>query len=167
MSAPRPAEAVRLPRVSRKVTEPHFLASPAYVEHVNIAVKDLDKTVAFILAALPDWRVRGQGAVDWFGKPARWLHIGTKTSYLALMDGGEGTGHNWTGHHVGLKHIGIVVPDVAALVERLVATGHGPDHWGGSHPFRRSVYFIERDELQFEFIEYTSDAPAERNDYSR
>jgi catechol 2,3-dioxygenase-like lactoylglutathione lyase family enzyme len=141
--------------------------NPAYVEHVNITVKDLDKTVAFILAALPDWRIRGQGAADWFGKPARWLHVGTDASYLALMDGGEGTGLRWTGHQVGMKHVGIVVPDVQAVVERLAAAGHALDHWGGEHPFRRSIYFIERDELQFEFVEYRSNAPAERNDYAR
>ena len=92
--------------------------NPAYVEHVNITVKDLDKTVAFILAALPDWRVRGQGAIDWFGKPARWLHVGTDASYLSLMNGGEGHGLHWTGHHVGMKHVGIAVPDVDAVVAR-------------------------------------------------
>ncbi len=139
----------------------------AYIEHVNITVKNLDKTVAFLLAALPDWRVRGQGAVDWFGKPAHWLHVGTDASYLALMDGGEGSGRHWTGHHVGLKHVGIVVSDVDAVVARLAAAGHPLDHWGGAHPHRRSVYVIERDELQFEFVEYLSDVAAERNDYSR
>lgn len=141
--------------------------SAAYVEHVNITVKDLDKTVAFILAALPDWRVRGGGAVDWFGKPARWAHVGTDTGYLALMDGGEGSGNHWTGRHVGMKHVGIVVPSVDAVVERLAAAGHALDHWGGSHPARKSVYFIERDDLQFEFVEYLTGRPADRNDYAQ
>lgn len=139
----------------------------AYIEHVNITVKDLDKTVAFLRAALPDWRVRGQGDVDWFGKRAHWLHVGTDSSYLALMNGGEGSGPHWTGHHVGMKHVGIVVSDVDAVVARLAAAGHSLDHWGGAHPFRRSVYVIEQDELQFEFVEYLSDVAAKRNDYAR
>ena len=141
--------------------------SATYVEHVNITVKDLDKTVSFILVALPDWRVRGGSTIDWFGKPARWAHVGTESSYLALMDGGEGSGSRWTGHHVGMKHVGIVVPSVDAVVERLAAAGHALDHWGGSHPARKSVYFTERDELQFEFIEYLTDRLADRNDYAR
>jgi len=139
--------------------------TPSYVEHVNITVKDLDKTVAFLLAALPDWRVRGQGAMDWYGKPARWVHVGDDTSYVSLMDGGEGQGHPWSGHHVGLKHVGIVVADVDAVVQRLAAQGHALDHWGGAHPHRKSAYVIERDELQFEFVQYLSDAVAQRNEY--
>lgn len=138
-----------------------------YVEHVNITVKDLDRTVAFLLAALPSWRVRGQGTMLWFGKQMRWLHVGTDSSYLALQDGGEGDGPDWTGPAVGTKHIGIVVPSADQVADRLVAAGHAIDHWGGDHPFRRRAYFMDPDGLQFEFVEYLSDVPAERNDYSR
>lgn len=138
----------------------------AYVEHVNITVKSLDLTLSFILTALPDWRVRGQGTMEWFGQPVRWLHVGTDATYLALMSGGEGNGLDWRGHEVGMKHVGIVVADVDALVTRLAAAGYALDHWGGAHPHRRSVYFIERDNLQFEFIQYQSNTAAERNDYT-
>ena len=138
-----------------------------YVEHVNLTVKDLDRTVAFLLAALPSWRVRGQGTMPWFGKPMRWLHVGTDSSYLALQDGGEGDGPDWTGPSVGTKHIGIVVPSADQVVARLAAAGHAIDHWGGDHPFRKRAYFMDPDGLQFEFVEYLSDAPAERNDYAR
>jgi catechol 2,3-dioxygenase-like lactoylglutathione lyase family enzyme len=143
------------------------MTSFAYVEHANITVKNLDRTVAFIRAALPDWSVRGEGALQWYGKPVRWLHIGTEATYLALQDGGEGVALDWTGHQVGTKHIGIVVPSVDALVTRLAAAGHALDHAGGDHPHRKRAYFMDPDGLQFEFVEYLSDRPAERNDYSR
>ena len=138
-----------------------------FVEHVNITVKSLDRTVGFLRTALPSWQVRGQGAMEWYGKPIHWLHIGTATTYLALQDGGEGAGPDWTGHQVGTKHIGIVVPSVDAVVDRLAAAGHAIDHEAGAHPHRRRAYFMDPDGLQFEFIEYLSDRPAERNDYSR
>jgi hypothetical protein len=105
--------------------------------------------------------------MDWFGKKIRWLHIGTDSSYLALQDGGEGNGLNWREHQVGTKHIGMVVPSVDAVIERLHTAGYIPDHWGASHPHRKSVYFIVSDNLQFEFIEYLSELATERNDYSR
>ena len=43
--------------------------STANLEHVNLTVSDLDRSLRFVQAALPDWRVRGQGRMDWFGKP--------------------------------------------------------------------------------------------------
>ncbi len=137
----------------------------AQVEHVNITVKDIDETSAFLLAAIPDWRIRGHGTMAWFGKQIRWLHVGTDSTYVALQGGGEGGGPHWREHRVGVKHIGIVVPDLDAVVDRLSEAGYRVDHSGASHPSRRSAYFIERDELQFEFVEYSSGNPAERNDY--
>lgn len=137
-----------------------------YLEHANITVKNLDDTVAFLAAALPSWRVRGQGTIDWFGRAIRWLHIGTQSSYVALRDGGEGTAPEWTGHDIGTKHIGVVVPSVDAVIERLGRAGYEVDHWGGAHPFRKNVYYLDRNNLQFEFVEYKSQDFAERNAYS-
>lgn len=54
------------------------------LEHINVTVRDLDRTLQFILTALPDWQVRGQGQMDWYGKPVRWLHVGHAHHYLAL-----------------------------------------------------------------------------------
>jgi len=137
-----------------------------YLEHANITVRDLDGAVRFLAAALPSWRIRGQGEMSWYGKTIRWLHFGTDHNYVALQDGGEGNALAWNEHHVGTKHIGIVVPSVDAVVGRLKHAGYELDHWGGEHPHRRNVYVIERDHLQFEFVEYHSDSVAERNDYS-
>jgi catechol 2,3-dioxygenase-like lactoylglutathione lyase family enzyme len=137
-----------------------------YLEHANLTVKDIDAMVHFIRSALPGWRVRGQGTMDWFGKTIRWLHVGTDTFYIALQDGGEGEGPHWATHHAGLKHLGLVVPSADDVVRRLEAAGYALDHWGGITPHRRSVYFIAHDGLQFEFVEYLSADIAERNAYA-
>ena len=137
----------------------------SHLEHANVTVKNIDAVVGFITTALPDWQVRGQGTMDWYGKHIRWLHVGTSNHYLALQEGGEGTLPSWTSHAVGVKHLGFRVPSLASTIERLGRAGFPTDHPGGAHPHRRSAYFTFRDELQFEFIEYLSANDSERNAY--
>ncbi|MCV2353820.1 VOC family protein [Paucibacter sp. B2R-40] len=141
--------------------------SDGYLEHVNVTVKNLDDTAEFLLAAMPNWRIRARSKMHWFGSEVDWLHIGTPSSYIALQSGGEGSGLNWKESQVGVKHIGLVVPSLSTVIERLAAAGYCVDHLGASHPHRKSAYFIEADNLQFEFIEYLSTAIEERNDYTR
>lgn len=138
----------------------------ATLEHVNLTVNDLQTTLRFLQTALPDWRVRGQGRMDWFGKPIEWLHVGTATAYLALQSGGEGHALDWTSHRTGVKHVGLVVSDLNAVVARLTEAGFPLDHWGGATAYRRSAYFVEPGSVQFEFMEYLTDDPALRNHYA-
>ena len=137
-----------------------------YLEHANITVRNLDTALQFLQLALPTWQVRGQGRMDWFGKPIRWLHLGTASHYIALQSEGEGATLDWQSHAVGVKHLGLVVPDLAALQTRLTAAGHALDHPGGKHPHRRSVYYQMDGLVQIEFMQYLSDQTAQRNDYS-
>ena len=137
----------------------------SFLEHANVTVTDVDQTLDFLITALPGWTLRGEGRMDWFGKTIRWLHVGTDDHYIALQSGGKGVGLDWQSHAVGVKHLGLVVPDVDAVVQRLQAVGHALDHWGGTHPHRRSVYFQVGSDFQVEFVEYLSDLPAERNHY--
>jgi len=106
------------------------------LEHINITVRDVDRSTRFLLAALPDWRVRGEGDVT-----------------------------DWRSHRLGPKHVGLVVPSVDAAVARLAAAGYPLDHWGGTSAGRRSVYVIDPDSVQFEFVEYLSDDIGVRNAY--
>ena len=138
---------------------------PETLEHANITVQQIDPPLRFLLTALPSWRVRGEGRMHWFGKTIRWLHVGSEQHYLALQDGGERTGPHWQSHQLGVKHLGIAVPDLAAVVARLLAAGYTMDHPGGSHPHRRSAYYQADGLVQIEFVQYLSDLPAERNDY--
>ena len=140
--------------------------STATLEHVNLTVNDLTLSLHFVQTALPAWRVRGQGRMDWFGKPIRWLHVGTDETYLALQSGGEGAALVWQSHRTGVKHVGLVVSDLDAVVGRLTEAGFALDHWGGASAYRRSAYFVEAGSVQFEFVEYLSEDPAMRNHYA-
>lgn len=136
------------------------------LEHVNITVRDIDRSTRFLLTALPDWRVRGEGRMDWFGKAVTWRHVGCDMFYLALQGGGEGEVMDWKSHDLGPKHVGLVVTSADGVVERLAAAGYPLDHWGSATPGRRSVYVVDPDSVQFEFVEYLSDQLSVRNAYA-
>ena len=136
-----------------------------YVEHANAMVKNIDQAAFFLITAMQSWRVRGRGRMDWFGKPIEWLHVGTESSYIALQSGGEGSGQDWKGYEVGVRHIGLVVPSLDAVIARLSQEGFSVDHMGPGHRHRKSAYFIQAENLQFEFVEYLSEFPSERNEY--
>ena len=135
------------------------------LEHANIVASKIEPTLDFLLAAFPEWRVRGSGEGDWYGKPRRWLHVGDDDTFITLNDDGEGSQRDPKGHASGVAHVGFVVADLDAVVARLAVKGHAPDHFGPQHPHRRNVYFYDPDGLEFEFVEYFSDKPDEKNLY--
>ncbi|SDE50016.1 MULTISPECIES: VOC family protein [Kordiimonas] len=137
----------------------------ARLEHVNLVVKDLDATLDFILTAFPDWRVRGTGEGDWYGTKRKWLHVGTDDHYITLNNGGTGSNRDLKGHLPGLAHIGFIVDDMEAVANRLQAKGYEIATIGADHPFRKTIYFIDPAGFEFEFIEYLSQKPEEKNMY--
>ena len=140
-------------------------SSGAYVEHSNICVENPEKTIQFLLTAIPSWSIRGQGDMDWFGQTVQWFHVGDQNSYIAVQSGGTGSSKSWEELWVGVKHIGIVVKCMDTVVQNLESAGFEVDHYGGNHPFRKNVYFLESHGIQFEFIEYISEIYSERNCY--
>ena len=141
------------------------------IEHVNLFVTTIEPTLDFLQTAFPEWRVRGEGGGEWAGAPRRWLHIGDDDFYLTLNDFTPGVGaragrqreRDSTG--LGLAHIGFEVASLDAVAARLQKAGYAPHHQGESHPHRRNLYFLDNEGLEFEFVEYLSDVPAERNLY--
>lgn len=138
-----------------------------FIEHVNLTVRDIDRAIAFLQAALPAWRVRGGGRMEWHGKTIRWVHVGDEAQYIALQSDGEGPGTVDQPHATGAKHVGIVVPSVDEVVQRLAAAGFPLDHWGGKTARRNSAYLMEGDDIQFEFVEYATANLAERAEYAQ
>ena len=43
------------------------------LEHANMVVRNIDDTVRFLTAALPEFRIRHEG----LSEGQRWMHIGT------------------------------------------------------------------------------------------
>lgn len=135
------------------------------IEHLNLVVRDIPRSLAFYGAALPHWWVRGEGEQDWYGTHRRWLHFGDDYNYLTLNDHGQGENRDLQGTTVGLAHFGLEVSDLDAVVARLAKAGFQKAKPGSDDPHRKNVYFIDPDGFEVEFVEYTSDHPAERNLY--
>ena len=133
------------------------------IEHANLQVRAVEEAQRFLMAAFPEFRVRREGLYQ--GR--RWMHIGTDDTYIALNEASQdaaGTRVPYDGQP-GLNHLGYEVDDVEALRDRLAAAGFKDSTVPNSHPHRRRVYFYDADGNDWEFVQYLSDDPAQRNDY--
>jgi catechol 2,3-dioxygenase-like lactoylglutathione lyase family enzyme len=133
------------------------------LEHINLVISNLERSLAFYQAAFPHWRVRSKGDGEWYGKARTWVHFGDDHQYLALNEFGEGDNRDLTGHQVGLAHFAYVTENIDAVIERLEAAGYPVANPGADEPYRRNVYFIDPDGFEVEFIQYSSDQPEQRN----
>mgnify|MGYP002631152414 CR=1 FL=1 len=134
----------------------------SYVEHANITVNNLTNTIAFLRTAMPDFKVRGEGRDEHYG----WCHLGTDTSYIALQEVVIDKPVDRVPYRqLGVNHIGFVVDDVTLVAEKLKAAGFEEVSFDESHPSRKRAYFFDTDGIEWEFIEYLTDAMDSRNDY--
>lgn len=129
------------------------------LEHINLSVPSIAATEAFLLAALPEYRRRGEGSDPRFGP---WVHIGDETSYISLTEMAGAP------YPESFSHAGFCVADIGALRARLAEAGYQPsdEHAMQGHPYRQRIYFIDGNGLEWEFVQYLSADDGERNDYS-
>ncbi len=133
------------------------------IEHANMIVRDVDATAKFLQTAFPAFAVRREGSSG----AGRWMHIGTADTYLALNQASSEPTENWVPYDgkPGVNHLGCEVDDAEALRERMRAAGYKDSTVANNHPHRKRVYFNDPDGNDWEFVQYFSDDPAERNDY--
>ena len=134
-----------------------------YLEHLNLVVSDIPRTLKFYKAAFPHWRIRAEGAGTWYEKPRKWIHFGDDYQYLAFGDNGIGNNRDLSGHDSGLGHFAFVCGNLNTLIERLGDAGFSIAKPGAEDPWSKNVYFMDPDKNEVEFIEYLSDLPEERN----
>jgi catechol 2,3-dioxygenase-like lactoylglutathione lyase family enzyme len=133
------------------------------LEHANISVRDINGMIRFLQTAFPEFRVRGEGATH---EGARWVHLGTDHTYIALSESRvEPSNFRPYSGVPGVNHLAYVVDDVEALRQRLAAAGYKDSTPPNAHPYRRRQYFYDPEGNDWEFVQYLSGNPAERNDY--
>ena len=119
-----------------------------FIEHVNITVRDPDRSAALI-AGLFGWHIRWQGPAMLGGRA---VHVGDDRQYLALY-APAGTPDVTFAKGQPLNHVGIVVDDLDALEARVVAAGLIPFSHGDYEPGRR-FYFMDWDGIEYEIVSY-------------
>ena len=136
-----------------------------YMEHANIHVGDVDGLVDFLQKAFPSFKVRHDSGRD---DVQRWVHLGDDNTYLSIYRATASALEPWTPYsgRPGLNHIGFVVDDVDTLRRRLLDAGYRETTVPNEHPARKRVYFNDPEGNDWEFVEYTTDDPSRRNDYS-
>ena len=124
------------------------MPSQARIEHVNITVSDLDRSITLLEQAF-GWHVRIR---DQHGVRGEFAHVGSESSYLALWsDGGD-----YSGQQKGqpLNHVGIQVDDLDAAETAVIASGLKPFSHTQYDPGPRSFYFFDWDGIEFEVVSY-------------
>lgn len=134
------------------------------LEHANLVVRNVDETIRFLQAAFPDFRIRREGT-GWRGE--RWAHVGTDETYIAVNESSADPAEHWVPYagKPGLNHLGYEVEDAEGVRQRLLAAGFQDSTVPNNHPHRKRVYFHDSEGNDWEFVQYLSDDPAERNDY--
>ncbi len=134
------------------------------LEHANMVVRDVEVMIEFLQTAFPEFRERGGGKGS---AGQRWVHVGTDDNYLALNQATrepERQREPYAGEP-GINHLGYEVGDVDALRTRLLRAGYRESTVPNAHPHRKRVYFYDPEGNDWEFVQYFTDDPAERNDY--
>jgi catechol 2,3-dioxygenase-like lactoylglutathione lyase family enzyme len=134
------------------------------LEHANITVRDIEGMIRFLQTAFPEFRVRGEGLSQ---DGSRWLHIGSQETYIALSPAKVEPKKHWMPYRglPGVNHLAYEVDDVEALCGRMKSAGFRESTPPNAHPHRKRRYFYDAEGNDWEFVQYLSQDPAERNDY--
>lgn len=133
-----------------------------YLEHANITVQNLQEAIRFFQTAFPNFRIRGGG-----NETREWVHLGDDHTYIALNQAQTtvlGVEKNYD--KAGINHIGFVVPNVDEIAQNLLSKGYKRDFPKEVEQFRIRDYFADADGNQYEFVQYLSEVPEERNSYA-
>ena len=135
-----------------------------HLEHANLCVRDIEAMIRFLKTAFPECRVRGEGKSR---DGTRWVHVGTHDTYIVLNQAKTDSATHWIPYsgEPGVNHLAYEVDDVESLRVRLKAAGYRESTPPNAHPHRKRVYFYDPDGNDWEFVQYFSLDPAERNDY--
>lgn len=137
------------------------MTQKVYLEHANITVNNLEEAIRFFQTAFPHFRIRGGGSDG-----REWIHLGDDNTYIAINQAKRvdlKVRKNYD--KAGINHIGFVVEDVDKIANNLLNQGYKRDFPKEVEPFRIRDYFADTDGNQYEFVQYLSEVPEEKNSY--
>ncbi len=117
------------------------------LEHANITVSDIERS-SRLLQDLLGWEERWRGPAINDGET---IHVGGEFSYIAIYT--DHKPHDRFAKGAPLNHIGIVVDDLDAAEQTVIAAGLEPFSHADYEPGRR-FYFFDWDGIEFELVSY-------------
>ncbi|MAK62284.1 MAG: glyoxalase [Ponticaulis sp.] len=123
----------------------------ATLEHVNFTATDPRKT-AERLCRVFDWKIRWEGPSLGGGTS---VHVGSEDLYLAIYSPKEDVSDQPDSFRTrgGLNHVGVLVSDLEAAEEQVLAEGYETHSHQTYEPGRR-FYFHNEDGIEFEVVSY-------------
>ena len=109
-------------------------------------MKDPDET-ASLLDQLFGWKIRWQSEDE---GGSQTIHVGTEDQYLSVWNQPGADPRSYG----GLNHIGMLVEDLDAARERVIAAGLGIIPGSAYEPGRR-FYFHDHNGIEFEVLSYS------------
>lgn len=135
------------------------------LEHAKPIVKNIDETILFLRTALPDFVIRND-ATNKDGN--RWVHIGNSDYYISLNSADikkkENNQMPYSGR-IGLNHLGFIVHDVDEVRSRLISAGYIKSTECLETKYRKSIYFYDNENRDWEFVQYFTADREEKNNY--
>jgi catechol 2,3-dioxygenase-like lactoylglutathione lyase family enzyme len=120
------------------------------IEHVNVTVSDPARA-AELMKSVFGWRERWRGPARDGGET---IHVGSDDHYLALYTGpGATDGPDVFAKGRPLNHVGVLVDDLDATEEKVLAAGLTAFAHGDYEPGRR-FYFLDPDGIEYEVVSY-------------
>jgi catechol 2,3-dioxygenase-like lactoylglutathione lyase family enzyme len=120
-----------------------------YLEHVNLTVADLDRSIAFYCDLL-DLHLRWKGPID---EDRLGAHVGDDRHYLALFQATANGSVDYDYLRPGFNHFGVVVDDLDGVRERAARLG-ATIHLEADYEPGRRIYLMDPDGHEVELVEY-------------
>ncbi|MEM6267385.1 MAG: VOC family protein [Pseudomonadota bacterium] len=121
------------------------------IEHANFTVTEPERS-ADLFKRLLGWHERWRGESQMGGTT---IHVGDANTYLALYTNEEAEGGYAKGQP--LNHVGLLVDDLFAAEEVVIAAGLEPFGHDNYDPGER-FYFLDWDGIEFEVVSYMGEA---------
>ena len=121
-----------------------------FLEHVNLSVKDVDRSAAFY-SDLLGLHTRWKGTFDDGRKAA---HVGDDHFYLALFEAPAAGSVNHDYLRPGINHFGFVVDDLDAVRDRLEQLAASDVTDTSDYEPGRRLYFRDPDDIEVELVSY-------------
>ncbi|HPF35479.1 VOC family protein [bacterium] len=127
------------------------MTKSSFLEHVNITVRN-PRATAELYRDLFGWTIRWSGKGIHDGDV---YHVGDAGSYIAVYSRGGSDAPGDTYDTIGgLNHLGVVVDDLDAVEQAIVAAGFTTRNHASYTPGRR-FYFDDPDGIEIEVVTYS------------
>ncbi|TQV67660.1 VOC family protein [Exilibacterium tricleocarpae] len=135
------------------------------LEHINITVSDIDKSLEWAKVVWPKSKVRHRATSVGANGEFEWVHFGDNEFYVAFQSPNKKVPYYKNPHVKDFyMHFGFEVNDVKHIKDALESLGYTANY-ADDIQTRKRLYFLDPDGHYFEFVQYCTENSDLRNEY--